>query len=44
MHEVPAAEEDAAMETQETGGYQTSNSHTVVYAKEVEGWDSRPSE
>ena len=27
-----------------TCGYQTSNSHTVVYAKEVEAWDSRPSE
>ena len=27
-----------------TCSYQTSNSRTVVYAKEVEGWDSRPSE
>ena len=27
-----------------TCGYQTSNSRTVVYAKEVEAWDSRPSE
>ena len=26
-----------------TCSYQTSNSRTVVYAKEVEGWDSRPS-
>lgn len=24
--------------------YQASNPRTVVYAKEVEGWDSRPSE
>lgn len=27
-----------------TCGYQTSNSRTVVYAKEVEGWNSRPLE
>ena len=27
-----------------TCSYQTSNSRTVVYAKEVKGWDSRPSE
>ena len=27
-----------------TCSYQTSNSRTVVYAKEVEAWDSRPSE
>lgn len=27
-----------------TCSYQTSNSRTVVYAKEVEGWDSCPSE
>lgn len=27
-----------------TCSYQTSNSRTVVYAKEMEGWDSRPSE
>ena len=27
-----------------TCSYQTSNSRTVVYAKEVETWDSRPSE
>lgn len=27
-----------------TCSYQTSNSRTVVYAREVEGWDSRPSE
>ena len=27
-----------------TCSYQTSNSRTVVYAKEVEEWDSRPSE
>ena len=27
-----------------TCSYQTSNSRTVVYAKEVEGWDSRPPE
>lgn len=27
-----------------TCGYQTSNPRTVVYAKEVEAWDSRPSE
>lgn len=27
-----------------TCSYQTSNSRTVVYAKEVEIWDSRPSE
>ena len=27
-----------------TCSYQTSNSRTVVYAKEEEGWDSRPSE
>ena len=27
-----------------TCSYQTSNSRTVVYVKEVEGWDSRPSE
>lgn len=27
-----------------TCNYQASNSRTVVYAKEVEAWDSRPSE
>ena len=27
-----------------TCSYQTSNSRTVIYAKEVEGWDSRPLE
>ena len=27
-----------------TCSYQTSNSRTVVYAREVEAWDSRPSE
>lgn len=27
-----------------TCSYQTCNSRTVVYVKEVEGWDSRPSE
>ena len=27
-----------------TCSYQTSNSRTVVYAKEVKRWDSRPSE
>ncbi len=27
-----------------TCSYRTSNSRTVVYAKEVEGWDSCPSE